>query len=105
MAYYVSVLLEPEMHDMMRFVIPEVASEWEDVAYALHYKISTVQSIESNHGKDVRKCCRELFKDWLTTNNGAKPKTWRTLLDALRLIKNLTSVTREITDELAQIYS
>ena len=85
------------------FVIPEVASEWEDVAYVLHYKISTVRCIERNHGKDVRRCCRELLEDWLTTDNGAEPKTWQTLLDALKLIKNLTTVTQEITDKLHQI--
>ena len=90
------------MHDLISFVIPKVAAEWEDLAYALHYKISAVQCIESNHG-DVKKCCRALFKDWLTTNNGAKPKTWQTLLDALKLIENLTSVTQEITDKLHQM--
>ena len=91
------------MHNLVTFVIPEVAAEWEDVAYVLHYKISTVKCIESDHGKDVRKYCRALFKDWLTTNNGAEPKTWQTLLNALKLIENLTSVTQEITDKLRQM--
>ena len=91
------------MHDLISFVIPKVASEWEDVAYALRYEISAVDCIESNFGKDVKKCCRELFKDWLKTNNGAQCKTWQTLLDALTSIEQLTSVTQEITDKLIQM--
>ena len=91
------------MLDLLTFVIPKVAAEWEHLAYALQYKIPAVECIESNHGKDVRECCKALFKDWLTTNNGAKPKTWETLLNALKLIEKLTSVTQEITDKLRQM--
>ena len=72
------------MHDLIRIVVPKVFNEWEDVAYALRYDVPTVRLIRNKYNRDAAKCCEELFEDWLTTTNGAAPKTWRTLLDALK---------------------
>ena len=55
-------------------VVPKINSEWEDVAYALHYDIATVKSIQSNCNCNTIKCCKELFKNWLITNNGTGPR-------------------------------
>ena len=88
------------MCDLKNFVIPNVAAKWEDVAVALCFSKSEVEYIERIHGRAEQRCCRELFKDWLTTNNGAEPKTWKTLLDALNSIENFTPVAQEITDKL-----
>ena len=40
---------------------------------------------------------RELFKDWLTTNNGAAagPKIWSTLLEKLKSIVDLAAAREE----------
>ena len=97
--------LEPDMHDLNRILIHKVSHEWEEVAYALGYKISTVKFIRSKHREDPRKCCREVFEDWLTTSNGAKPKTWHTLLVKLKEIDSLDSITKEITEKLMQMDS
>ena len=53
--------------------------------------------------EDPRKCCEELLEDWLITNNGTSPKTWITLLGALRNVNELTSVTREIEEDLRKL--
>ena len=97
--------IEPEMHDLNRFVIPHIAAKWEDVAYALCYKTSAVNIIRKNHIGDVIGCCKELFENWLETGDGKKPKVWKTLITTLEKIDELTSATQEITDKLIQMDS
>ena len=94
--------LEPEMYELIEFVMPKIQAEWEDVAYSLYYEIYMVEAIKMKHREDPRKCCRELLQDWLTTENGRSPKTWSTLLDALRKVNELASVTREIEKVLSK---
>ena len=86
-------------------VIPRINAVWEDVAYALRYEIHTVESIRSKHKNDPKNCCRELFKDWLTTNNGAAPKTWSTLLDKLKNVGDLVAARETIRKELVEMYT
>ena len=93
------------MHYLIKHVVPKVSSEWEDMAYALWYDISTVRRIRSNHNGDAKKCCKKLFEDWLTTSNGAAPKTWKTLLDRLIEVEELVKVTEEIKEELIKMSS
>ena len=40
--------------------------------------------------------CTALLEDWATTDNGAKPKSWRNLLDILSEIEELEEVVDEI---------
>ena len=93
------------MRVLNKIVIPKVSAEWEDIAYELEYEISTVRSIRNKLKEDPAKCCKELFEDWLTTDNGAKPKIWQTLLDKFKEIENLSSVTGDITERLIEIDS
>ena len=88
------------MADLNKIVIPRIKAEWEDVAYALRYKIVTVNAIKAKHNEDPKNCCRELFIDWLSTNHGVDPKTWSTLLDKLKEVDNLSAATQEIINEL-----
>ena len=55
------------------------------------------------HKGNPTKCCKELFKNWLSTDNGAKPKIWQTLLDKLKEIKELCGVTEDIIKVLIQM--
>ena len=91
------------MCDLNEFVIPKIQAEWEDVAFALRYKNHAVRTIKVKHREDPRKCCREVLQDWLTAKNGRSPKTWSTLLDALRKVNELASVTREIEKVLSKL--
>ena len=95
------------MDDLNKKVIPRIQANWEDVAYALHYEIFTVNNIKATNQGNPERCCSGLLKDWLTTNNGTSPKTWDTLLNALKGINQLYSVTQEIEKELCKytIYS
>ena len=87
------------MADINKIVIPRIKAEWEDVAYALCYDIPTVKAIKGNN-QDPKKCCKELFVDWLSTDRGAGPKTWSTLIEKLKEVEDLTAATNEIIDVL-----
>ena len=95
--------LEPEMDDLNTIVIPRIQAEWKNVAYALRYKIQTVRAIQQKCHVDPKRCCEELLEDWLITQNGTSPKTWNTLLGALRKVNDVTSVTREIEEDLRKL--
>lgn len=94
--------LEPSMDDLNEIVVPKVSAEWTDIAYALKYEIPTVRQIKSKHNENPTKCCKELFEDWLVTGNGVTPKTWETLIDKLKKITDLHSVTEDIKEKLIQ---
>lgn len=88
------------MADLNKVVVPFINAQWEDVAFELDYNIPTVKSIKvACQGKPAT-CCKELFKDWLTTNCGKAPKTWSTLLKAIKEIQDLTSASEKIVEQL-----
>ena len=96
------------MFDITKIVIPKIMNEWEDIADALRYDLATIKAIKNKEREDPKKCCRELFRDWLMTNNGAKagPKVWSTLLDALKELDNISAdITEDITAEVKQLAS
>ena len=99
--YVLHNCLEPKMADINKIIIPRIQAEWEDVAYALHYEIPKVKAIKENN-QSLKKCCRELFIDWLSTDHGAGPKTWATLIEKLKEVEDLTAATNEIIDELGK---
>jgi len=90
------------MGDLNEIVIPRIQAEWENVAFALRYKIAMVKTIREKYHEDPRKCCSGLLQDWLTSGNGNSPKTWRTLLNALKRMNELTSAVEEIETELGK---
>lgn len=91
------------MIELIKIVIPKILTEWEHIAYALYYEISTVDGIKQKGREDPRKCCEEFFKDWLQTNNGARtgPKVWSTLLDTLKKVDTISADT--IKDIVAKV--
>ena len=91
------------MGDINEIVIPQVKAEWEDIAYALDYEISEVQGILAKHNSDPKRCCRELFIDWLSTDHGVGPKTWSTLLEKLKKVGDLAATTDEIEKKLERL--
>ena len=83
-------------------VIPKILDHWKDVAcYSLCYDVSLVEEIEERCAGDPKQCCIDLFKDWLSTKNGASPKTWETLLNQLKEVERLTNKVGEIMQELS----
>ena len=89
--------LEPKMWQLNKIVVPLVMAHWTDIAYSsLHYDIPKVKSIQVKHTNNPKDCCKELFTDWLTTDNGIDPKTWKTLLNQLNEVEELVATVEQI---------
>ena len=93
------------MGDLNKLVVPKIKTYWKDVVYALYYKIKTVEGIEELHRQNPKKCCQELFKDWLTTDHGKRAgrKTWSTLFGAIESVEELVSYKESILKELPNL--
>ena len=89
-------ILGPDMLKLKQIVIPEVKPHWDDLAYAMEYKIAEVKAINTN-GRDVGERCTKLFEDWLTTPHGCTPKTWGTLIARIRNVDDLFAAAERIT--------
>ena len=92
------------MWDLIKIVVPKVSAEWEDLAYSLQYSIATVKAIKKDCS-DCQPCCRKLFEDWLSTDHGAAPKTWSTLLQKIKDVDNLVAVVDDIKRELSRKFT
>ena len=85
------------LHDV---VIPKIAADWSIVADYLEYEVEYKRIIERKCQNDPVRCCVELLEDWLTSDRGVSPKSWSTLIKALRGIQNLTATTEKIIKDL-----
>ena len=95
------IMTEPQMWQIKRYVIPKIMDHWEDVAlHSLCYDDSMVTMIKINCASDPERCCNELFKDWVSTENGISPKIWEILLMQLNEVKEFTPKVEEITKML-----
>ena len=92
--------LELTMKHLHQLVIPKVASEWKTVADYLEFKLSLIKIIEEQCRNDPVKCCTELFRQWLSSDDGVGPKTWSTLIIILKEIRLLSAATQEIEENL-----
>ena len=95
-------VIEPYMIDLKNIVTQRIMNQWEYVAEALYYDIATIEAIKQQRGcVGPKQCCREFFKDWLTTNNGVRagPKVWSTLISAL---KNVDEIATDIVDDIVK---
>ena len=88
------------MLDLIKIVIPKVEAEWRYLAYYMEYNIVTVKSITKDC-RDSEECCKTLFEDWLSTDHGAAPKTWSTLLQKIKDVDRLASAVDDIKRQLS----
>jgi len=89
------LFLAPKMKVLQKIVIPKIRAKWESVAYSMDYDLNTISAIE-RESRDLQHCCQKLFTDWLTTSNGPTPKTWKTLLECIEDVEELTAALEEI---------
>ena len=103
-AYYgMNVVIEPNMRQLIMIVIPKIAFMWKTVADFLEYDISTIENIKQKYRDDCEECMNGLFRDWLSTNHGVRPKTWAMLLERLKEIGQLATATSDIEKELEEL--
>ena len=88
------------MKRLHQLVIPNVAAEWKTVADYLEFTLPMIKIIEEQCRNDPVKCCIELFRQWLSSDYGVRPKTWSTLIETLKEITQLSTITKEIEQKL-----
>ena len=91
------------MKHLLDIVVPRVAADWDKVAEQLDFNNSTIRIVQRRCGNDPEECCHQILREWVTTDKGAGPKNWATLLAALKKIRQLRSVTEQIEDYLTQL--
>ena len=91
------------MADINKIVVPHIQAEWEDFAFDLRYEIAAVKGIKANNNQNPKKCCKELFIDWLSTDHGVGPKTWETLIKKLKENDDLAAATSTIINKLKEL--
>ena len=94
------------MFYLNKIVVPKIMNEWEYIAEALHYDLATIKAIKEKERADPKQCCREFFKDWLMTNNGAEAgtKVWSTLLDTLKDVDEISAdIVEDIIEKVKQL--
>ena len=63
------------MDDIIKTVIPKIKAEWEDIAYALRFKIREVEAIKEKHREDPKKVLQggieglDKYKSWCKPKN------------------------------------
>ncbi|XP_065887370.1 uncharacterized protein [Dysidea avara] len=93
---------KPEMSALQTIVTPEVCHKWSEIAIQLDFSLPRRKTIKDKCREDPEKCCTEMFDYWLSTDDGVKPKTWKTLLYVLRNMK-LTAALENIEKGLQQL--
>ena len=81
-------------------------NKWQYLADALCFDIPVIMAIKVKKQGDPKSCCREFFREWLSTYQGAKAgqKIWSTLLDALKKVDEIPdSITQEIIEKVMQL--
>ena len=89
------------MWELTKIVIPRIKAEWKNVAYSMRIDLHIINSIE-RESHNLEECCQKLFINWLTTNNGPTPKTWKTLLERVEDVDNLVAEVEHIKKEIVE---
>ena len=88
------------MRLLHEIVVPRIAADWSKVADYLEYEVEYKRVIKERCHHDPERCCVELLEDWLASDRGVSPKSWSTLIEALKGIKNITATTEKIIKDL-----
>ena len=68
------------MKTMYKYVVSKLSPHWTTVGDYLEYSVVERNSFR---GANNNKSLATLLENWISTDNGRKPKTWSTFLDVL----------------------
>jgi hypothetical protein len=84
----------PELHELQLLefdegreplrIMERVVPKWKQVAIALGFNGSRIETIEISALRQPEDACLKMFSDWLTGGHDLKPPTWDVLIHSLR---------------------
>lgn len=77
--------------------MPKIAAKWREFAGCLGLDACMIRAVEDKHNT-AEDCCQEIIFRW-RAGAGKIPKTWVTILEAMRLC-GLVKIAREIEETL-----
>jgi len=89
------------MRNLNKIVIPRIKAEWKNVVYSMDYELHIITAIE-RESQDLQERFQKLFTDWLTTSHGPTPKTWKTLLERIEDVEELTAAVEHVKEALLE---
>ena len=80
-----SIDSHPTLEDINKFVVPEVAADWKQVATFLGVELSVIQIADTDQPQQCERACTDILEWWLSwkPGTGRKKRTWRTVLSAV----------------------
>ena len=88
----------PTLDKINNLIVRQIALDWYSVGLHLEIEVLTLNIIEADvYPPSVEKCCRTMFKKWLSHDEGTGPvpRLWRTVLKALKEV-GYTSVVGDV---------
>lgn len=75
----------PTLQAIRKFVVREVAADWNSVAIYLGIESSVIRMAKTDHPQQCELACTDVFDQWLSweIGTGNRERTWRTVLSAL----------------------
>ena len=90
------MLLDVQMWELTKIVIPKLKTQWKKIAYCMRYSIEDVDAFDQEV-RNLHERCEKLLTNWLTTSHGPTPKTY---LEHIKEIDEPTAASKEIEEEL-----
>ena len=83
---------QPTLKDVVCIAVPRVAPKWYDLGLALDIQPFVLDGVTHEQEKADRP--RVMFAKWLeaSPDTGSQPRTWQTVLDAVRTICGLAAM-------------
>ena len=91
------------MKDLNNIVVPKISADWKRVADSLEFQYWTIKAIDTKYRNYPEEGCEELLRSWLSLEHGIEPKTWYTLVKAIRETRNCTAVAELIENEVKML--
>ena len=80
-------------------VIEQVAPEWEELAYTLHFSPAVVRAVQRDT-QDCASACTEVLYQWVSGAEGTlQPVSWVALIECLRDC-NFSMLARDLENAL-----
>ena len=96
---------EPKMKHLNNIVVPKIAAKWRRFADSLEFESGVVNTIDVKYRNHPEECCEEVFRDWLSLDHGIGPRTWSTLLKAIKETRGCEAAAEQIENEVKLLQS